>query len=83
MGFYVCVCCLFVLGIRDDFIWLTVAKTSNTFNLGWASMPWEMLDTRLSFVSGQEAEGESGHLYYLVRALFLPRQGVCLTHSPS
>lgn len=46
MGFYVCVC-LFVLGIRDDFIWLTVAKTSNTFNLGWASMPWEMLDTRL------------------------------------
>lgn len=61
--------CLFVLGIRDDFIWLPGPKTSDTFDLGWHK--YAVGDARLqAFVSGQEAEEEVSHLYYTVTTLF-------------
>lgn len=67
---FVCLfACLLVLGIRDNFIRLEVAKTFNTFNLGWSKSA--MGDIRpQAFISGQKAEEESSRLYCLVMALF-------------
>ena len=55
--------CLFVLGIRDDFIPLSVPSI-------WAGTSMQQETFRhQALVSGQEAEEESNHLYYALSSL--------------